>query len=221
MTPRFFILLSIGLAGTYELMAQQPAARAARLEERAAQTREIVYYLRQPETGTFDLSHDYTETKPGTDKYLNVVRAGSTVANPSAVDLDTGEKLDTRILKGALITQAALDIGEPVKPATEVVVISFPAVRQGQSLRLRISETYTDTARYKVEGDELIWDRTFGRPVNAVVLPAGWRLTHSAVPGTVSLTDDGRVRLDFVNPRLDEIQVLIVAKRRGTGPGGR
>jgi hypothetical protein len=25
---------------------------------------------------------------------------------------------------------------------------------------------------------------------------------------------DGRVRLDFVNPRLDEIQVLIVARRR-------
>ena len=25
---------------------------------------------------------------------------------------------------------------------------------------------------------------------------------------------DGRVRIDFVNPRLDEIQVLLVAKRR-------
>jgi hypothetical protein len=46
------------------------------------------------------------------------------------------------------------------------------------------------------------------------VLPAGWYLTHSAVPATISLTEDGRVRLDFVNPRLDQIQVLIVAKRR-------
>jgi hypothetical protein len=34
------------------------------------------------------------------------------------------------------------------------------------------------------------------------------------VPATISLTEDGRVRLDFVNPRLDQIQVLIVAKRR-------
>ena len=95
------------------------------------------------------------------------------------------------------------------------MVIPFPAVRKGQSVRLRIGETYTDSARYRVEGDELIWDRGFGRPTNAVVLPAGWYLTHSSVPATVSVTPDGRVRLDFVNPRLDEIQVLILARRRG------
>jgi hypothetical protein len=81
-------------------------------------------------------------------------------------------------------------------------------------VRLRIAETYTDSVRYRLEGEELIWDRSFGRPANAVVLPAGWYLTHSAVPATVSLMPDGRVRLDFVNPRLDEIQVLIVARRR-------
>lgn len=190
------------------------AALAARLGERATQTRDIVYFLRQPETHAFDLYHDYTETSEGADKYVNVVRAGSTVSNPSAFILDTGEPLKTRFLKGDEITRANLDIGEPVKPETEVVVIPFPAVKQGQSVRLRIAETYTDSARYRVEGDELIWDRSFGRPANAVVLPAGWYLTHSAVPATVSLTGDGRVRLDFVNPRLDEIQVLIVARRR-------
>jgi hypothetical protein len=191
------------------------SALAARLTERAAQTRDIVYFLRQPETHAFDLYHDYTETREGADKYVNVVRAGSTVSNPSAFILDTGEPLKTEFLKGDQITRAKLDIGEPVKPETEVVVIPFPAVKKGQSVRLRISETYTDSARYRVEGDELIWDRGFGRPTNAVVLPAGWYLTQSAVPATVSLTDDGRVRLDFVNPRLDEIQVLIVARRRG------
>ena len=173
-----------------------------------------MYFLRQPETHAFDLYHDYTETREGVDKYLNVVRAGSTVSNPSAVILDTGERLPTETLKGDAITQAGLDIGEAVRPEMEVVVIRFPAVRKGQSVRLRISETYTDSVRYRVEGDELIWDRGFGRPQNAVVLPADWYLTHSAVPATVSLTRDGRLRLDFVNPRLDEIQVLIVARRR-------
>ena len=191
-----------------------PKPRTARLSERAIQTREIVYFLRQPESHAFDLYHDYTETREGVDKYLNVVRAGSTVSNPSAFILDTGQPLHTRFLRGAEITGAGMDIGEAVKPETEVVVISFPAVKKGQSVRLRISETYTDSARYRVEGDELVWDRGFGRPANAVVLPAGWYLTHSAVPATVSLLPDGRVRLDFVNPRLDEIQVLIVARRR-------
>lgn len=191
-----------------------PKPRTARLSERAIQTREIVYFLRQPESHAFDLYHDYTETREGADKYLNVVRAGSTVSNPSAFILDTGQPLATRFLRGAEIGGAGLDIGEAVKPETEVVVISFPAVKKGQSVRLRISETYTDSVRYRVEGDELIWDRGFGRPANAVVLPAGWYLTHSAVPATVSSLPDGRVRLDFVNPRLDEIQVLIVARRR-------
>ncbi len=191
-----------------------PQSRAGRLTERATQTRDIVYFLRQPDTHAFDLYHDYTETREGVDKYLNVVRAGSTVSNPSAFILDTGQPLETRFLRGAEISRAGLDIGEAVKSETEVVIISFPAVKKGQSVRLRISETYTDSARYRIEGDELIWDRAFGRPANAVVLPAGWYLTHSAVPATVSLMPDGRVRLDFVNPRLDEIQVLIVARRR-------
>jgi hypothetical protein len=194
--------------------ARGSAALRSRLAERAAQTREIVYFLQQPETHAFDLYHDYTEAREGMDRYLNVVRAGSTVSNPSAVLLDTGEPLETRILKSDEITRAQVNIGEPVKPETELVLIRFPAVQKGRTARLRISETYTDSARYRLEGDELIWDRAFGRPFNAVVLPAGWYVTHSAVPATISLTDDGRVRLDFVNPRLDEIQVLIIAKRR-------
>ena len=57
-------------------------------------------------------------------------------------------------------------------------------------------------------------DRTFGRPRNAVVLPAGWYLTASSIPAMVSETPDGRIRLDFVNPRPDEIAVLIKARRR-------
>ena len=211
------VTLAVLMAGGAAAQARprpSSAALANRLEERAAQSREIVYFLRQPETHTFDLYHDYTEARAGVDKYLNVVRAGSTVSNPAALVLDTGERLETRTLKGDAITRAGLELGEPVRPETEVVVIPFPAVKPGQSLRLRISETYTDPVRYRVEGDELIWDRALGRPANVVVLPPGWYLTHSAVPATLSLTEDGRVRLDFVNPRVDEIQVLLVARRR-------
>jgi hypothetical protein len=187
---------------------------AARLTERARQDREIVYLLREPETHAFDLFHDYTESREGTDKYINVVRQGSTVSNPGAVVLDTGEALKPEILKGPAITAARLDIGEPVRPDSEIVVIRFPAVARGASLRLRISETYTDPARYRMEGEDLVWDRSFGRPRNAVVLPRGWTLTASSIPATISETDEGRIRLDFVNPRPDEIAVLIRARRR-------
>jgi hypothetical protein len=191
--------------------AQEPG----RLDERAHQDREIVYSLRDPDTHAFDLFHDYTETREGVDHYVNVVRKGSTVANPSARILDTGEALKPETLKGAAITAAAVDIGEPVRPDSEIVLIRFPAVARGASVRLRISETYIDPVRYKREDDELIWDRSFGRPRNAVILPAGWRLTASSIPATISETEDGRIRLDFENPRPDEIAVLIKARRRG------
>ena len=198
------------LAAAAAVSAQEPG----RLAERAHQDREIVYFLREPDTHAFDLYHDYTETREGMDRYINVVRQGSTVANPGARILDTGEELKPEILKGEAITAARLDIGEPVRPDSEIVLIRFPPVARGASVRLRISETYTDPARYKMEGDELVWDRSFGRPRNAVVLPAGWMLTASAIPATVSVTEDGRIRLDFVNPRPDEIAVLIKAKKR-------
>ena len=81
-------------------------------------------------------------------------------------------------------------------------------------MRLRISETYTDPARYRLHGDLLVWDRAFGRPANAMVLPAGWALTNCSVPSTVSIEPDGRVRLDFLNGRNDEISVLVTARKR-------
>jgi len=194
--------------------AASAAANEPRLTERAFQDREIVYFLQPPETHSFGLYHDYTEWREGVDKYLNVVRAGSTVSNPSARLLETGETLKTEILKGPAISAAKIDIGEPVRPDTEVVVIHFPAVKKGQSVRLRISETYTDPARYRLKNDVLEWDRSFGRARNTVILPAGWMLLDSAIPAVVTQTDDGGVRLYFENNRPDEIATLIRARRR-------
>ena len=185
-----------------------------RLSERAHQDRDIVYLLQQPETHAFSLYHDYTETRPGADKYLNVVREGSTVSEPSAYILDTGEKLATRMMTGAELTAAKIEAGEPVSATTQVVVIPFAAVKKGQSIRLRISETYTAPGSYRIDGDELVFDRSLGRPRNAVVLPAGWYLTASAIPATVTQIPDGRVRLGFWNGRPDSIDMLIKAKRR-------
>jgi hypothetical protein len=207
------------LAGAAPPIETPPASttstppRAARLDERAHQNREIVYFLQQPETHAFDLYHDYTESRPGVSTYLNVVRAGSTVSRPSARILDTGEDVKWEIVKGDAITRARLDVPS-VTSETEVVVFHFPAVQPGGSLRLRMYETYTDPARYRVEGGELVWDRAFGRPANAIVLPAGWYVTNSSIPTVVTELTDGRIRLDFINPRPDQIEVLVTARRR-------
>ena len=46
-----------------------------------------------------------------------------------------------------------------------------------------------------------------------MVLPKGWMVTNAQVPAVVSETEDGRIRLDFDNPRTDEVAVLITAKK--------
>jgi hypothetical protein len=162
----------------------------------------------------FSLYHDYTESHEGADKYLNIVREGSTVSDPSAYILDTGEKLPTKLMTGADLTATKIEVGEPVTPTTQVVLIPFPPVKKGQSIRLRISETYTAPTSYRLDGDELIFDRSLGRPRNAVVLPTGWYLIASTIPSTVTQLPDGRIRLDFWNGRPDSVDVLIKARRR-------
>jgi hypothetical protein len=190
-----------------------PSAMAASLDERAHQNRNIVYYLNQPETHSFHLTHDYTESQPGVSTYVNVVRGGSTVADSTARNLDTGVALQGETIRGKAVAAAEPEMHD-ITADTVGVVFHFPPVKPNQSVRLRIAETYTDPARYVVTNDELVWHRSFGRAANAVVLPQGWILTNSSVPAKVSTLDDGRVRLDFLNPRTDEIDTVITARRR-------
>jgi len=190
----------------------------SRLSERAYQDRDIVYFLQQPETHSFSLYHDYTESRPGINGYANVVRNGSVASHPSAYVVDTGEQLKTQEMTGAEMTASKINTGEAVEPTDHVVVIPFAAVQKGQSLRLRISETYTAPESYRLDGDELIWDRSLGRPRNAVVLPSGWYCTASAAPATVAQLPDGRVRLDYWDDRPEAVDVLLKARRRIAPP---
>lgn len=185
-----------------------------RLAERAHQDREIVYFLQQPESHAFSLYHDYTETRAGVNGYANVVRAGSVASQPSAFNLDTGEALEAREMSGAALIASKINVGETVPAAARVVVIPFAPVEQGQTLRLRIAETYTAPVSYRLEGDELVFDRRLGRPRNAVVLPSGWYCTFSAAPATVTQLPDGRVRLDYWDDRPEAVEVLLKARRR-------
>ena len=199
--------------------AAMPVERAmARVDldiaQRAPQSRDIVYFLQQPETHSFRLYHDYEEVREGMDRYLNIVRPGSKASDPSAEILDSGKKLKVETLQGTEITDRNIDIGEPITDATELVVIWFDPVPAGGSKLLRITETYTDPNRYIMYGDEFVWDRSFGRSRNTVVLPEGWYLTANAVPATVNMRDDGRVELVYSNDRPGNIDVFIKGRRR-------
>lgn len=196
--------------------AGTPGPVTADVQDRASETRDIVYDLKAPETHAFSLHHDYTETKAGQDHYDNVVRTGSVVRDPGGRDLDTGEPLRPEVLKGEAITRAGVrEPGLVVTPDAEVVVFRYAPVPSGGSKRLRMSETYVDADRYRVENGELVWRRSLGRAHDVVVLPAGWALSASSIPAAVSTQADGRVRLEFTNPRPDEIDTLVTAHRSG------
>jgi hypothetical protein len=203
-------------AHSWEAPSAQGPTERARLSERAHQAgdRDIVYFLQQPETNAFSLYHDYTESREGVDKYLNVVRTGSSVSKPSGRILDTGEATKTEVVTGSDLKTQNIDVGgEQVAPEQQVVIFRFPAIRKNQSLRLRMNETYSAPQSYRMDGDELVFDRSLGRPRNSVVLPQGWYLTWLSIPGVVRQTDDGLTRIDFVNGRPDSIDVLIKAKK--------
>jgi hypothetical protein len=163
---------------------------------RAEQDREISYWLLEPETHQFRISHDFNVAKVGQKSVQSFIRKGSTAANARFFDLDTGEELKAYMVEGAV--QA--DLPRPIAA--------------GESVRIRVLETYTDAVGYRVENGELVWDRTLGRPRNQVTLPAGWMLAGSTVPAIVSLDADGRVVCKFANIRNDELHVVLRWRKR-------
>jgi hypothetical protein len=194
----------------------QPTRTTTSMEiiERANQDREILYELSEPPSHAFRITHDYTERREGVKHYFNVVRTGSRVSDPESIDLDSGEKLKWETLTGKQIKERKLPLPD-VKDDSEVVVTFFAQpVAKGTSIRLRLKETYTDPKSSYLDGDELIWDRTFGRLRNTVVLPPGWYLAALESPATIRTLSDGRVSVYIINTRNDDVRVYLRARRR-------
>lgn len=199
------------------LLAFAPALMAAQDAQfhRAEQDREIRYWLLDPATHQFHISHDLTVTRVGQKSVHSFVRKGS-VVSPDAkmTDLDTGKPLKTYNVTGKEVNALGY-YPQPVDPDSVAVQGELVhAIAEGQSARIRVEETYTDPVGYTVNNGELVWKRTLGRPLNFVTLPAGWMLTYVNTPAVISLDDQGRTMLRFSNPRNDELSVEIKARQR-------
>jgi hypothetical protein len=184
------------------------------LGERAYQDREILYELLAPESHAFRITHDYTVRRPGEQYYFNVVRAGSHVSDPESIDLDTGELLKFEVISGKQARQRGLSVQDAADDSEVVVTHLARQLGTGTTNRIRLKETYTDPRSYYLDGDELVWDRSFGRLRNTVVLPAGWYLTGLATPSIIDTLADGRVSVYTVNPRNDDVRVYLRARRQ-------
>jgi hypothetical protein len=182
---------------------------------RAEQDREITYWLLDPASHQFRISHDFTVTRVGQKSVHSFVRKGSVVSPDAKMfDLDTGAALVTHNVAGKDVNALGY-YPNKVEPDSVAVQGDLPnAIGEGQSVRVRVQETYTDPVGYVLENGELLWKRTLGRPFNDVILPAGWMLVSVNTPALISLDAEGRVRLRFTNVRNDELSVVIRAKKK-------
>src|SRR5882757_5170780 len=85
------------------LLLLVPLTLAAQFH-RAEQDRDIRYWLLDPSTHQFRISHDFTVTRPGQKSVHSFVRKGS-VVSPEAkmTDLDTGKPLKTSTVEGKTV----------------------------------------------------------------------------------------------------------------------
>jgi len=192
-----------------------PLGLLSQQQHRAEQDREITYWLLDPATHQFRISHDFTITRVGQKYVHSFVRKGSVVTPDAKIFcLDTGKQLKTTNVSGKEVNALGY-YPTPTEPDSVVVQGELEKpVGEGESARVRVQEMYTDPVGYTIKDGELVWTRTLGRPVNRVTLPAGWMLTAVNTPAIVTLDDEGRVLLRFTNIRNDELAVTIKARRR-------
>ncbi len=134
---------------------------------RAEQDLEITYWLQDPSTHQFKISHDFTLTRVGQKYAHSFVRAGSAV-NPDSkmFNVDTGKELKTYTVTGKSVNDLKY---YPTPTAPDSVVVQGDLdqpIAEGQSVRIRVEETYTDPVGYTMDKDELVWKRTLGRPLD-------------------------------------------------------
>jgi hypothetical protein len=191
-------------------------SRPARAQaHRAEQDREIRYWLLDPSTHAFRISHDFTVDRVGQASVHSFVRKGSEVSPDSKITLlDTGEVLHTHIVTGKDVNALGY-YREHYDDDTVVVQGDLPhALEKGQTVRVRVEESYVDPVGYKMDGQNLVWTRTLGRPVNFVTLPDGWMLAGVNTPATITLDPQGRVTLRFTNTHPGDLAVTLRARKR-------
>ena len=210
---RKLLIVLAFLAPSFALWAQQESFH------RAEQDREISYWLLEPSSHQFRISHDFTVTRIGQKYVHSFVRKGS-VVSPDArmTDIDSGKQLKTYTVPGKDVNALGY---YPDKVADDSVAVQGDLehpIAEGQSTRIRVEETYTDPVGYVLKDGELVWTRTLGRPLNFVTLPVGWILTSLNTPAVISLDEEGRVKLRFTNTRNGDLAIEIKARPRPAKP---
>lgn len=172
-----------------------------------------LYELLPPETHQFAITYDVTATREGAPFFFNPIRPGSVATKERVIERSTGKELKFEVVSGK-DAKATGGVPPETPDKDEFIQVQLPVpVPKGGETRIRIFKTYTDAASYSLMEGKLVFTRPLGIKRNVVVLPKGWELIECASPGIVSIDEDGRVRISFLNDRDDQLPVKIVARR--------
>src|SRR5258707_15842696 len=87
---------------------------------RAEQDREIHYWLLEPDSHQFRISHDFTVSRSGQKYGHSFVRKGSVVTKSVVIDLNTGKELETSNVTGKSVNALGY-YPTPANPESVVV----------------------------------------------------------------------------------------------------
>jgi hypothetical protein len=172
-----------------------------------------VYSLLAPATHSFDIVYDVTATREGAPYFFNPIRPGSVATKESVMDCATGKPLEFEVVDGKRAKAGGFVSARTADDAQFLRVKLVRPVPKGGETRIRIYKTYTDAPSYYEKDNGLVFDRPLGIKRNVVILPKGYELVGSASPAMVSLEDDGRVHVSFLNDRDDQLPVKIVGRK--------
>ncbi len=154
-----------------------------------------LYDLNEPDTHSMKVDQSYSDYRKGAKAILDSL-AYLPLTDLRVVDLDTAKAFT------------------PVKDGNGLSVkLDVPVMDDKQSAHIRITGTLRDAA-YRLEGGNLIFDRTLHGLRNTVLLPAGWEVSSVSQSGTIG-TYQGRTFIALINLNSEnQCRVAIRAGKR-------
>ena len=138
-----------------------------------------LYDLEAPEAGRVKVEQTYSDYRKGARAQLDTL-AQLPLQELRVIDLDTAKPFATS--KDGSATFVKLEV---------------PITDDKQSAHIKITGTFRDPG-YKVQGDEMLFDRVMYGLRNTILLPAGWDVSALSQSGTIG-TYEGRTFVALIN----------------------
>ena len=155
-----------------------------------------LYDLGAPETHGIRVDQSYSDYRKGRKARLDSL-AYLPLQDLKVIDLDTAKAF------------------QPAKDGSAMSIqLEVPITDDRQSVHLRITGTLADPA-YKVEGGNLVFDRTVHGLRNTILLPAGWEVAGVSQSGTIGRSQ-GRAFVSLINLNSENQYRVVIRARKGS-----